>query len=270
MSNADALDSPCDVRNPRPDRSPRLFLEPHARAVAATSQQPIRVRLILNTELIAAGVLALIGEHPGRVVIVPTACPPGEVDLVLLDGANPATIVSDIADLTASGHRLIMVFDWHPDPAAMILARAAGAAGIVSKALGAQDLHDALRSACRGGPMQQLPLATPDSSVAARGWQLSGLTPREARVVTLICHGLSNHEIAAELYLSINTIKTYIRGAYRKIEVTSRSQAVVWAFGHGFVTGQPHVPTQGAPHHQSLEAPVLAGVPHVEARQRHG
>ena len=51
------------------------------------------------------------------------------------------------------------------------------------------------------------------------------------RLVTL---GLSNHEIAAELFLSINSIKTYIRSAYRKIGMTTRPQVVAWCVRHGF------------------------------------
>jgi DNA-binding CsgD family transcriptional regulator len=62
-----------------------------------------------------------------------------------------------------------------------------------------------------------------------------GLTAREAEVVALITQGLSNTEIATRCYLSINSVKSYIRGAYSKIEVTSRSQAVLWAIQHGLL-----------------------------------
>ena len=61
-----------------------------------------------------------------------------------------------------------------------------------------------------------------------------GLTEREAEVLALITQGLSNQEIAERSYLSINSVKTYIRTAYRKIGVTRRSQAVVWGMKHGF------------------------------------
>lgn len=55
------------------------------------------------------------------------------------------------------------------------------------------------------------------------------LTHREREIVSLIARGYSNQEIAAELYLSINSVKTYIRSAYRRIGVERRTQAVVWA-----------------------------------------
>ena len=62
-----------------------------------------------------------------------------------------------------------------------------------------------------------------------------GLTEREAEIIALIARGLSNQEIADLAYLSINSVKTYIRTAYRKMGVTRRSQAVRWALEHGFV-----------------------------------
>ncbi|MCW2759493.1 MAG: regulatory protein LuxR, partial [Nocardioidaceae bacterium] len=48
----------------------------------------------------------------------------------------------------------------------------------------------------------------------------------------------ANAEIATEMYISINTIKSYIRSAYRKMNVTSRSQAVIWAIDHGVVSAR--------------------------------
>jgi NarL family two-component system response regulator LiaR len=60
------------------------------------------------------------------------------------------------------------------------------------------------------------------------------LSSRESQIVALIVQGLSNQEIADIAYLSINSVKTYIRTAYRKMGVTRRSQAVVWAMQHGF------------------------------------
>ena len=58
------------------------------------------------------------------------------------------------------------------------------------------------------------------------------LTSRERQIVLLIAQGHSNREIAAELFLSINSVKTYIRSAYRRIGVERRTQAVVWALTH--------------------------------------
>ena len=67
---------------------------------------------------------------------------------------------------------------------------------------------------------------------------MTGLTPREQEVLTLITQGLTNQEIADLAYLSINSVKTYVRSAYRKIGVTRRSQAVSW----GLRAGIAHAP----------------------------
>ncbi len=58
-----------------------------------------------------------------------------------------------------------------------------------------------------------------------------GLTAREAEVVELIGRGVTNKEIVEWLGLSANTVKSYIRKADRRIEVETRSQAVIWANG---------------------------------------
>nr|WP_227464364.1 LuxR C-terminal-related transcriptional regulator [Nocardioides lijunqiniae] len=60
------------------------------------------------------------------------------------------------------------------------------------------------------------------------------MSSRETEILSLIVRGLSNQEIADAAYLSINSVKTYIRTAYKKMGVTRRSQAVVWAMQHGF------------------------------------
>lgn len=64
---------------------------------------------------------------------------------------------------------------------------------------------------------------------------LESLSPREAQVLTSIMAGLSNAEIAEREHLSINSIKSYIRGAYRKIGVETRTEAVLWGAHHGLV-----------------------------------
>jgi DNA-binding CsgD family transcriptional regulator len=60
-----------------------------------------------------------------------------------------------------------------------------------------------------------------------------GLTAREVEILTLIASGHSNQQIAERCFLSINTVKTYVRTTYRKIGVQTRAQAVAWAIHHG-------------------------------------
>ena len=87
-----------------------------------------------------------------------------------------------------------------------------------------------------------------DDSNVALDWSSSdhlgaeaGISPRESDILQLVVMGYGNQEIADELFLSINSVKTYIRSAYRKIEATSRGQAIVWAIQNGFLTA-PSVP----------------------------
>ena len=61
-----------------------------------------------------------------------------------------------------------------------------------------------------------------------------GFSRRESQVLALIVQGRTNQEIAAECFLSINSIKTYIRSAYRKVGISHRAQAVAWAMQNGF------------------------------------
>jgi DNA-binding CsgD family transcriptional regulator len=64
----------------------------------------------------------------------------------------------------------------------------------------------------------------------------------------MIATGMSNREIADRSYLSINTVKSYIRSAYRKVGAERRSQAVLWALEHGFTA----IPATSAPTERAL------------------
>ena len=77
------------------------------------------------------------------------------------------------------------------------------------------------------------------SPVAAALEPLSGLgqgrtlTPREVEVLGLIASGRSNQQIAAELGITVNTIERHIANIYRKLQITSRTQATAYALHHG-------------------------------------
>ena len=68
----------------------------------------------------------------------------------------------------------------------------------------------------------------PSSDIGQWPGQSVGLSARESEVVALITQGYTNNDIASRSYLSINSVKSYIRSAYRKIGVERRSQAVRW------------------------------------------
>lgn len=64
---------------------------------------------------------------------------------------------------------------------------------------------------------------------------LNRLTARELTVLELIGRGMSNEEIAAELYISVVTVKSHVGGIFRALGVRDRAAAVVFAFDHGVV-----------------------------------
>lgn len=74
---------------------------------------------------------------------------------------------------------------------------------------------------------KEIPVAgNPSFVVNTKAIQEADLSTRELEVLQLIAKGLSNQEIAAELYVSVNTVKTHIANLFYKLEVKRRTQAV--------------------------------------------
>ncbi|MBE7370497.1 response regulator transcription factor [Dermacoccus barathri] len=98
-----------------------------------------------------------------------------------------------------------------------------------------------------------------------------GLTEREAQAVTLICRGLPNGAIANELNVSLNTLKSYIRSAYRTMGVASRSEAVLWGVARGLHVDAHHFPAwRRAPAvHQAADASPPCGCGAKNGERQH-
>jgi len=69
----------------------------------------------------------------------------------------------------------------------------------------------------------------------ARAARDSGLTPRESQVLSHVALGLSNDEIARSLQISVETVKEHVQNWLRKLAVSDRTQAAVWAVQSGVV-----------------------------------
>ena len=109
---------------------------------------------------------------------------------------------------------------------------AGGASGYLSKVLTGPVIVEALERIMNGEIV--ILAGDHETSVGGAGdWpgRSAGLSPREAEIVALITRGLTNQEIAERAHISMNSIKSYIRSAYRKIGVERRTQAVLWASG---------------------------------------
>ena len=108
------------------------------------------------------------------------------------------------------------------------------------------------RGRARRGSRGQRPATAGPQRAAGSDWpgRDEGLTDRESEILALITQGKSNAEVAALTYLSPNTVKSYIRTIYRKIDVASRTQAVLWGVDHGF-TPDHHRIASGAPRRDS-------------------
>ena len=160
-----------------------------------------------------------------------------DVDVILYDTfAAVQGDGVDLEDLVHGGDGRVVIFSWN-------LAGRAGA-GAPRARCRRLPLEGAGRRAGRGRAIEAVhrgETVVPRESAAGRAppdgeWpgREFGLSAREAEVLALITQGLSNQEIAERTYLSINSVKTYIRTAYRKIGVTRRAQAVAWGMRHGF------------------------------------
>ncbi|MEI5672650.1 MULTISPECIES: response regulator transcription factor [unclassified Nocardioides] len=205
----------------------------------------IRVAVVNDYEIVVAGIASLIAPYGDRVAVVEldTGVPVlSEVDVILYDtfGQVQGDGV-DLEDLVHGSDARVAIFSWNTDADLVRRALERGASAYLSKGLSALAIVEALERVHRGETV--IPDGPGPVEVVAGGWpgREHGLTAREAEVVALITQGLSNQEIADRSYLSINSVKTYIRTAYRKMGVGSRSQAVGWGVQHGFATRRTRV-----------------------------
>lgn len=206
----------------------------------APPAEPIRIALVDDYDVVLAGVAAMLAPYHARVRVVEIdANVPlrTSVDIALYDSfAQTDYVHDDIGTLAANPLvERVVVYTWNFDPDLIQRATRQGARGYLSKALPARELVDAIAAVHAGQEVISDPPPRSRTGLA-QDWpgRREGLTDREAEVLALITQGKTNVEIAALTFLSPNTIKSYIRTLYRKIHVSSRTQAVIWGVNHGF------------------------------------
>lgn len=196
--------------------------------------------LVNDYDVVVQGVAHMLDQYQDRVVVaeLDTNLPVADVvDIVLYDNfAQPESDRNEISTLVANPRaRRVVVYTWNIQPELVESARSKGVDGYLSKALPARDLVAALEKV-HAGDMVVSEAPSRARSAPGLDWpgRREGLTDREAEILALITQGMSNAQVAELTFLSPNTVKSYIRTIYRKIQVESRTQAVLWGVKHGF------------------------------------
>jgi DNA-binding NarL/FixJ family response regulator len=153
-------------------------------------------------------------------------------DLMLLDLAMPGVSgLSGLISLRAEFQSLpVVIVSASDDPATIRRALDLGASGFISKSASIEDIREGIGSVLEGniytpgfyvrGPEQ-------DSEVADLIARLRTLTPQQSRVLSMLAEGLLNKQIAYELGVSEATIKAHVSAILLKLNVDSRTQAVI-------------------------------------------
>jgi DNA-binding NarL/FixJ family response regulator len=217
-----------------------------------------------DQELVRAGFRVILESEPGFRVVGEAADGAGAVEAVRQ--LRPDVVCLDVQMPGVDGLEAARRIAALPDPPAVLIlttfdsddalfqALEAGASGFLLKNASPERLIDAVRTVAAGDallapdvtrrvisratasaavqPSATTATATP-STTGDDALAVAGLTERETEVLRLLARGLSNAEIAAELYVGDATVKTHVSNVLQKLALRDRIQAVVWAFEHG-------------------------------------
>jgi DNA-binding NarL/FixJ family response regulator len=207
----------------------------------------MRIAIVDDDPLVRMGLRAILASVDGWEVVAEAR--DGHEALAAVGAASPDVVLMDIRmpemDGLEATRRIV-----EADPYAKVLvlttfevdeyvfeAMRAGAAGFVLKRVPPKELIDAVGIVAAGES-----LLFPSSTRAVierfaqrRGSELPELTEREQEVLRLLARGLSNQEIGAHLYVSVETVKSHVASLLMKLGVRDRTQAVIAAYESGFV-----------------------------------
>jgi DNA-binding NarL/FixJ family response regulator len=127
----------------------------------------------------------------------------------------------------------VVILSSYSDKEHIEAAREEGALAYIVKTIEPVDLPAVLRGALSGGPFAVWGEGVPQS-VGSTG--TIDLSERETVVLEALARGLSNREISRELWISEQTVKFHLRNLYRKLGVSSRTEAARYAYRSGLVT----------------------------------
>jgi len=210
--------------------------EPPLRVIVA-DDDPIARRSIKQALTQEPGIVVIAEAHDGREAV--ELCLHYKPDIVLMD------VVMPVLDGIQATKRII---EQRPDQTVVILTSSdedefgfvglrAGAAGFLSKDVDIDVLPQAARGAANGEAVISRRLGmrlvehlrkAPEPSTGMRPVK-SPLTPREWEIIDLLCEEASTDEIARELVLSTETVRSHVKNILRKLDVRSREQAVAVA-----------------------------------------
>ena len=194
-------------------------------------RSPVTVVAAEFEDLVKVGLRQLISEDE-NLQLVASDIPLSQITGVI-ENHSPAVVLLNFGSLPTPGtvHQL---HERHPDTRIVVLANrptaaecnqmlSFGATACISKETQGRDIINAIHLASRG--MHVLPRSASAGGMTERQLGLPGpdlLTPREADVLELLQDGRTNAEIAHQLSIGIETVRTHARNIYRKLGITSR------------------------------------------------
>ncbi len=214
---------------------------------------PIRVLIVDDHTLFRSGIKLLLQRQEGFEVV-------GEAgdglegvkrakqlkpDVVLLDLHMPGTSGLEAIPLLREEvpRAEVIMLTVSEDAEDLLDALRAGARGYLLKNIETDFLLDSIRRAVNGESVMSSQMAGKLADAMRTGQKGSGsteaglekLTPREREIIAMLARGISNKEIARKLDLAESTVKIHVQGILRKLNLTSRVQAAVYAVEHGLV-----------------------------------
>ncbi|MEV4413104.1 response regulator transcription factor [Catellatospora sp. NPDC049609] len=199
------------------------------------------VRRGLRDLLEAAGDIEVVGES-GSAAEATRRIPALRPDVAVLDGRLPdgsgIDVCRDVRSVDPAIKGLILTS--YEDDEALFAAIMAGAAGYVLKQIKGTDLVDGIRRVAAGQSLLD-PAITQRVLERIRNPQhepdqLKSLTEQERKILAHVADGLTNRQIAAEMFLAEKTVKNYVSSLLAKLGLERRTQAAVFAVK---LTGQP-------------------------------